>query len=68
MVLLGMDLGAHWGFIVAAYLVAGLVVAGLVAWVVVDHRIQSRTLEDLEARGLRRRSSGRGTGRPTRTE
>lgn len=60
MTVLGLDLGPHWGFIVGAYAVAALVLAGLVAWVVIDHRIQTRTLRDLEARGLRRRSGGRG--------
>jgi heme exporter protein D len=34
-----------------------LVVAGLIAWVVFDHRAQTRALADLDARGVRRRSS-----------
>jgi heme exporter protein D len=62
MVLFGMDLGPHWAFIVTAYALMILVVAGLIAWVVVDHRIQARTLADLETRGLRRRSRRGGEG------
>ena len=56
MIILGMDLGQHWAFIVTSYLLAILVVAGLIAWVIADHRVQTSTLSDLEARGLRRRS------------
>ncbi len=56
MVILGMDLGTHWAFIVWAYALAMIVVASLVFWVLADHRQQLRTLADLEARGLRRRS------------
>ncbi len=63
MIILGMDLGLHWLFIVAAYALALAVVLGLIAWVVLDHRIQARTLRDLEARGLRRRSSSAGPPR-----
>jgi heme exporter protein D len=63
MIILGMDLGPHWLFIVAAYALALAVVLGLIAWVVLDHRIQARTLRDLEARGLRRRSSSAGPPR-----
>ncbi|MFN8831809.1 MAG: heme exporter protein CcmD [Labrys sp. (in: a-proteobacteria)] len=51
-----MDLGNHWEFIVAAYCLAILVIGGLILWIVGDHRAQLRTLADLEARGLRRRS------------
>jgi heme exporter protein D len=64
MVLLGMDLGPHWAPIIASYLLAVLVAAGLVAWVVIDNRALNRTLADLEARGLRRRS---GPGAPEDT-
>ena len=51
-----MDLGAHAGFIVAAYAVALAVVLGLLAWVVLDHGRQRRVLAQLEARGVRRRA------------
>ena len=57
MIILGMDLGPHWLFIVTAYALALAVLFGLAAWVIVDHRAQLRTLGELEARGMRRRSS-----------
>ena len=63
MIILGMDLGPHWLFIVAAYALALAVVLGLVAWVVLACTRWSRTLRDLEARGLRRRSSSAGPPR-----
>jgi heme exporter protein D len=56
MVILGMDLGPHWAFIVWAYALAIAAIAALVAWIVIDYRAQLKTLADLEARGLRRRS------------
>ncbi len=51
-----MDLGPHAGFIVIAYLVAAAIVVALIGWVVADHRAQARSLADLEARGVTRRS------------
>jgi heme exporter protein D len=54
-----MDLGPHAGFIVTAYAVAGAVVAGLIAWIVIDHRAQTRNLEDLDRISATRRSSPR---------
>ena len=53
---LGMDLGPHAGFIESAYAIAAAIVVGLTAWVVLDRRQQSRSLAELEARGLTRRS------------
>lgn len=50
----------HSGFILAAYLAGALVIGGLTLWVVFDNRLQQRKLQQLEADGLRRRSSGRG--------
>jgi heme exporter protein D len=52
-----MNLGPHAGFIVAAYAVTLAVVAGLIAWIVIDHRAQTRILEDLERVGMTRRSA-----------
>ncbi len=49
-----MNLGPHAGFIFVAYAVAFAVVAALVIWVIVDARVQKRTLGDLEASGVRR--------------
>ena len=51
-----MELGQHAAFIVIAYAMAALVVAVLIAWVLFDLRAQRRTLNDLEARGVTRRS------------
>jgi len=51
-----MSLGAHADFIVASYAVTAFVVATLIAWVVLDHSAQRRTLGDLEERGVTRRS------------
>ena len=56
-----MDLGAHAGFIIAAYAIAALVVIGLIAWVLADYAAQCRLLADLEARGATRRSDNSGT-------
>jgi heme exporter protein D len=51
-----MNLGPHAAFIVAAYAAAGLIVAALIAWIAFDHRAQRRVLDELEARGVMRRS------------
>jgi heme exporter protein D len=53
---LGMDLGPHAAFIVIAYGFATLMVAAMAAWIVVDYRRQTRSLAELEARGMTRRS------------
>lgn len=52
-----MNLGPHAAFIIAAYVVAFSVVTALIAWVVADHRIQRRALDDLESKGVTRRSA-----------
>lgn len=46
----------HPFFIVLSYLVTALVIAGLVLRAVIDHRLQSRALAELESRGVNRRS------------
>jgi heme exporter protein D len=51
------NLGPYAGFIVAAYAAAFAVIAALIGWIIADHRAQRRTLADLEARGMTRRSS-----------
>ncbi len=58
-----MDLGPHSAFIVTAYAAAALVVAALIGWVSFDYRAQKQVLDDLEARGVTRRSDR--TGRRT---
>ena len=57
-----MNLGPHAAFIVAAYATAILVIGALIAWVLLDYRVQKRRLDELEARGVTRRS-----GRPVET-
>ncbi|MBB4019177.1 heme exporter protein D [Chelatococcus caeni] len=53
----------HAGFIIASYALTGLVVGGLVLRAVVEHRALRRALEQLEARGVRRRSARQETAR-----
>ncbi|MEW5963185.1 MAG: heme exporter protein CcmD [Pseudomonadota bacterium] len=52
-----MDLGPHAAFIVASYAAVVIVLAGLTLWLILDGRHQRRLLEELEARGVRRRSA-----------
>ncbi|MFL5101010.1 MAG: heme exporter protein CcmD [Xanthobacteraceae bacterium] len=54
-----MNLGPYAGFIIAAYASALAVVVALIGWIIADHRSQLRTLHDLDARGISRRSSTR---------
>ena len=51
-----MDLGPHAFFIWASYGAVALVLTLLVAWLIWDGKRQRQMLEDLEARGVRRRS------------
>ena len=51
-----MDLGPHAAFIWAAYVTVAVVLSALVAWLVLDGRRQQRLVDELEARGVRRRS------------
>jgi heme exporter protein D len=51
-----MELGPHATFIVTAYAMAAVVVVALIAWVLFDYRAQKQTLDDLETRGVMRRS------------
>ena len=54
--ILGMDLGPHADFIVAAYAVAALVLVAMIGWVVLDYRMQKQKLAQLESQGVTRRS------------
>ena len=54
-----MTFGPYAGFIIAAYAAALVVIASLIGWIIADHRAQQRTLADLEARGVSRRSTPR---------
>jgi heme exporter protein D len=58
-----MNLGPHAAFIVSAYAVAIVIVAAMIAWVLIDHRRQRRTLSDLEAHGVMRRSDRTSDGK-----
>jgi heme exporter protein D len=51
-----MGLGPHAAYIWASYAVATLVLAGLVGWLVFDGHRQRQLIDELEARGVRRRS------------
>jgi heme exporter protein D len=45
---------ANAPFVLAAYGAAAIVVLLLVAWIALDRRAQTRALDALEARGIRR--------------
>lgn len=47
---------SHTGFILASYGASVLVLAGLIGWIFMDQRIQRQALQELETRGVRRRS------------
>ena len=51
-----MELGPHAAFIWASYGTVALVVSALVVWLVSDGRRQQRLIDELEARGVQRRS------------
>ncbi len=51
-----MDLGPHAAYIWAAYASVAAGLAALAAWLVLDGRRQQRLVDQLEARGVRRRS------------
>lgn len=52
-----MDMGPHAAFIWASYGAVAVVLFALAAWLLWDGRRQRQLLEDLENRGVRRRSS-----------
>ena len=53
-----MSLGPHAAFILIAYGAAVAIVAVLVLWILIDRYRLRRTIEDLEAHGITRRSDG----------
>lgn len=57
-----MDFGPHATFIVAAYATVAIVLGGLITWLIFDGFHQRRLLDELEARGVRRRSAQRASG------
>jgi heme exporter protein D len=54
-----MDLGPHAVFIVWAYAGVFVGILLLIGFTIFDMRRTNRRLEDLEARGIRRRSAGK---------
>lgn len=52
-----MDLGRHAAYIWASYGVVVVVLTLLIGWIVADSRRQRRTLDELEAQGMTRRSA-----------
>lgn len=50
------DLGPHAAFIWLSYGFVVAVLATLIGWLLVDGRRQQAALDDLESRGIRRRS------------
>jgi heme exporter protein D len=54
-----MDLGPHATFIIASYAASGVILALLIGWIVAENRALKRTLAELEARGITRRSEER---------
>ena len=53
-------MSTHAGFIIAAYAVSFVVLFVLIGWILIDQRLQSRALRELESRGVRRRSEAKG--------
>jgi len=51
------ELGKHAVFILSSYGIYAAVLIGLSVWLVMDGRRQKQLLDDLEARGIRRRSA-----------
>jgi heme exporter protein D len=51
-----MDLGPHAIYVWASYAATALTLAGLVAWLVLDGRHQQHLIDELDRRGIRRRS------------
>ena len=52
-----MDLGPHAAFIWASYAAVMIVIGGLIVWLLADGRRQQRALQDLQDRGVKRRSA-----------
>ncbi len=59
-----MFFGPYGAFIITSYLLAGLVVVALIVWIALDYRRQTKTLRDLEASGVTRRSA-QSPGKPS---
>jgi len=53
---------SHGFYIAVSYGISVLIVAVMLGWIWLDGRARQRELAELEASGIRRRSSTRGTG------
>lgn len=53
-----MSLGPHASFIIASYAAVGVVLTGLLTWLWLDGKRLQMRLQELEARGVKRRSRG----------
>lgn len=53
---------SHVAYVIVCYAMTALVVAALIAWVIGDARGRRRDLAELEAAGIRRRSSAQPGG------
>ena len=51
-----MNLGSHADFIVTAYTAAIVILIALIAWVWSDYQTERRALNELDKRGMTRRS------------
>ena len=51
------SLGPYASFIIISYVLVAAVIVILIVWIVADHHNQQKTLRDLEAHGVTRRSS-----------
>jgi heme exporter protein CcmD len=51
-----MAVGSYAVFIVSAYAGAAAIVGGLIAWIVLDRRHLIRSINEIEAKGMTRRS------------
>ena len=54
-----MNLGPYADFIVAAYASALAIVAAVIAWIVLERRYLLRLMQEVERRGITRRSERR---------
>lgn len=63
-----LDLGRHAEFVWASYAIVTLVAVAIVGWLVLEGRRHARELTRLEARGVRRRSTGAATPAPVEHE
>ena len=60
------DLGPHAIFILAAYGVTFIAIVALAFFIIEDDRKQRALLDDLEKRGIKRRSAQNETAKPKR--